>query len=163
MTTWANVETGEIVEGDCPQCAATREETEAQLAAMERERRSDRIARAKAEKAVERDQVTRRDGATWQRIREHWQAAFPELKPTSLGIKSARATKVFLRLEAGATELDVLHAIDAAKRWRYVVYGKRTKTGSKSDLAIDLEDIVAIKRDREFDFLVTEGRGLNDL
>jgi hypothetical protein len=127
---------------------------------MERERRSDRIARAKAEKAVDRDQVARRDGATWQRIRDHWQAAFPELRPTSLGIKSARATQVFLRLEAGATEADVFAAIDAATVWRYIVYGKRTKSGSKSDLAIDLEQIVSTKHDHLFDLLVSEGYAL---
>jgi hypothetical protein len=160
LTTWANTETGELREGDCPECADTKEWAEEQVRALELERRKDRAKITRLERAAERDQVARRDGATWQRIRDHWLAAFPELKPTSLGIKSARATQVFLRLEAGATEADIMAAIDAAREWRWIVYGKRTKSGSKHDLAIDLEQIVSTKHDHLFDLLVTEGYAL---
>ncbi|MGH8524364.1 MAG: hypothetical protein ACREXY_09135 [Gammaproteobacteria bacterium] len=157
MTTWANTETGELVEADCPNCAETREWAEEQVRSLELERRKDRGRITRLEREVERAVVAKRDGAEWVRITAHWQAAFPQLKPRGLSVKSARATKVFQRLETGCSVDDVLAAIDGAKAWPYVVFGKRQRTGSKSDLAIDLEDIVSVGKDRNFDFLVVEG------
>lgn len=152
--TWINADTGEVFEGECPNCA----DLDILVTAMERERRSDRIARAKAEKAVERDQVAKRDGAMWQRILAKWEETFPEKRITSKGIKSERATVFFLRLEAGATIEHVELAVAAARKWPCVVYGKRQQTGSRSDLAIDLIQIC--KGDAQFDFLVERGTEL---
>lgn len=150
---FVDTETGEVYDS-CPRCA----ELETQVAAMERERRADRSARAKAERALEKDVVAKRDGADWKRILAYWRAAFPDKKPTATGVKSARATKFFLRCDSGATVEDIERAIDGAKEYRYVVYGKRTRTGSASDDATDLQDIVSLNNDANFDFLVSVGR-----
>lgn len=154
---YADVETGELFEG-CPHCEQARAEAEAQVLAMERERRSDRIARGKAEKVADRAEVARRDGKVWKEILAYWEQAFPDKRISSKGIKSARATKLFQRLEAGTTSEDVRYAIDAAKVWRWVVYGKRQRNGSQSDLAIDLQDVVSVGNDAQFDRLVELGR-----
>lgn len=160
MTTWANTETGELVEGPCPYCAGTVEECDAIVSRVEKNRHADILARAKAEKALERDVVAKRDGADWQRIVTHWKETFPQIKATSLSIRSNRATHTFIRIERGCSVDDVLAAIDGAKEWPYVVFGKRVRTGSRSDLGIDIEDIVSIKHDRNFDFLLSEGYAL---
>lgn len=157
MTTWANTATGELYEGECPRCAQAEDEAAIQVQHMERELRSMRSKVTKMERQIERDEVKKRDGAMWKRILSAWLEAFPDKRPTAKGVKSARATKVFLRLEAGAAEDDILDAIRGAQEYPYVVFGKRQKRGSASDLADDLEDIVALKRDKEFDFLREAG------
>lgn len=158
MTTWINQETGEVLEADCPRCAETRDEAETQVGAIEREIRKYRTKVTKLERAAERDEVKRRDGAVWKQILEAWREAFPGKKVRSTDIKSARATKVFLRLERGASIEDCLDAIEGARQFPYVVFGKRQKSGSRSDLADDLEHIMAVNRDHEFDFLADVGR-----
>lgn len=150
---YVDTETGELYDS-CPRCA----ELEVQVRAMEKERRADRAARSKAERALEKDVVAKRDKSDWERILTYWLAAFPDKKPTAKGIKSARATKFFMRCDSGATVEDVELAIDGAKEWPYIVFGKRQKSGSKSDLADDLEDIVSLGKDANFDFLVLAGR-----
>lgn len=136
------------------------ESAEVQVTAMERERRADRSARAKAEKAVERFVEAKRDAKVWKEAIAYWCEAFPDKRVTSKGVKSARATKFFQRLDAGATVEDVRYAIDAAKVWQYVVFGKRQKSGSRSDLATDLEHICSVGNDAQFDGLVEIGRAL---
>lgn len=160
--TFVDIETGEQYEGPCPNCAEREQWAEAQVRKMEMERRGDRAKVTRMENAAERDLVRRRDGATWEHALEQWLAAFPDKRPSSKSIKSARATKFFQRLEAGATPDDVDDAIRGAKAYPYVVYGKRVKSGSKSDLANDLEDIVAVNSDRQFDALVEIGRALRE-
>lgn len=155
---WVNTETGETLEAECPICEQARQDAEVQIVAMEQELRSKRAKITKLERERERDEVAKRDGAVWKRILKAWLEAFPDKRPTAKGVKSARATKAFLRLQAGASEQDVLDAILGARLYPYVVYGKRQKSGSRSDLADDLEQIMAISRDHEFDFLVAEGR-----
>lgn len=154
MPEWMNVATGEIVEGGpCPECAATADEAAIQVGGMERELRSMRSKLTKAERAAERDEVKRRDGDIWQRILGAWLETFPDKRPTAKGIRSARATAVFLRLESGAAEEDVVAAIVGARVWPYVVYGKRRQSGSPSDEATDLQEIMSLKNDGMFDFL----------
>lgn len=150
-------ENGEIHD-ECPDCVRY----EANLQMMEREARNYRAKITRLENDAERNIVAKRDGATWKALLAYWQAAFPDRRVTSKGIKSARATKVFQRLEAGATTEDIQYAVDAAKVWQWVVYGKRQKSGSKSDLAVDLEHIVSIGNDAQFDDLVAKGRAMSE-
>jgi hypothetical protein len=65
-----------------------------------------------------------------------------------------------MRLEAGATVDDVLCAIRAAKTYPHIVYGRRVKTGSKSDLSVGIQEILSVNNDANFDFLVEVGRSL---
>src|ERR1039458_8351870 len=149
---WVDSATGEVTGDTCPTCEG--------YALAEREARNYRTKISRLENDAERNLVARRDGATWKAILEYWSEAFPDKRISSRGIKSARATKFFLRLEAGATPEDVRHAIDAAKVCRFVVYGKRCRTGSKSDLAVDLEHVVSVGNDAQFDGLVELGRAI---
>jgi hypothetical protein len=160
MTQYVNVETGEMVEGDCPYCADLRVETEGQLVAMERELRQKRSKITKLENAAERDLVKKRDAAAWKDVLSAWMIAFPTKKPSATGIKSARATKVFMRLESGSSVEEIKNAIAGAMVYPFVVYGKRQKTGSRTDDASDLQDIVSTNNDANFDFLCEVGRDL---
>lgn len=162
MGEWVNSETGEVVEGDCPRCANVIEHAEAQLRAMEMELRQKRAKITRLERQADRETVAKRDGAVWKDVLAYWLEAFPDKRPSAKGIKSARATKVFMRLESGANVEDVKLSIDGARLYPYVVFGKRQKSGSKSDLADDLEQIMAINRDHEFDFLRDAGRAARD-
>jgi hypothetical protein len=153
MTQFVNVETGEMVEGDCPFCADLRIETEGQLVAMERELRQKRSKITKLENAAERDLVKKRDAAAWKDVLSAWMIAFPTKKPSATGIKSARATKVFMRLESGSSVEEIKNAIAGAMIYPYVVFGKRQKSGSRSDLADDIQEIVSVNNDANFDFL----------
>lgn len=147
---WLDEETGEITGDTCPTCEGyTR---------LEREMRNLRTQITRLQNEAERQLVTKRDGKLWKDTLNYWMEAFPEKRVTSKDIKSARATKLFQRFQAGALPEDVRYAIDAAKVWRYVVFGKRQKSGSQSDLAIDLEQIVSIGNDAQFDSLVELGR-----
>jgi hypothetical protein len=159
--TWIDTDTGEIAE-DCPHCQQTRIDAETQIHAMELERRKDRAAVTRAQNQLAAAAESKRDGAIWKKSVAHWRATFPELKPTSLGVKSARATAYFQRLEAGALPEDVDLAVSAAKEYPYVVFGKRRRTGSRDDLAIDLQQIVSVGNDAQFDFLVSVGRKAED-
>lgn len=141
---------GEVTGDTCPTCEG--------YSHLERDLRNYRSRLTQMERKAERELVAKRDGKTWKEILAYWEAAFPDKRISSKGIKSARATKFFQRLEAGATPEDVRYAIEAARALPYVVYGKRVKTGSKSDLAIDLEDIVSVGADARFDALVECGR-----
>lgn len=152
---WYNPETGEITDTPpddyvCPTCEG--------YSRIERELRVMRAKITRLENDAERNIVAKRDGKLWKDTLAYWQKAFPDKRISSKGIKSARATKFFQRLEAGATPEDVRYAIDAAKVWQFVVFGKRQKSGSKSDLAIDLEHIVSVGNDAQFDRLVEIGR-----
>lgn len=140
----------------CPQCVVYEDN----LTRIEMEVRNYRSRITRLENDAERNLVAKRDGAVWKDIIAYWERAFPGKRLTSKGIKSARATKFFQRLEAGATPEDVRYAIDAAKVWQYVVFGKRQKSGSRSDLAIDLEHIVSVGNDAQFDRLVELGRAM---
>lgn len=148
---WVN-SNGEITGDTCPSCEG--------YSLLEREARNYRAKITRLENEAERNLIAARDGATWKAILAYWQAAFPDKKISSKGIKSARATKFFQRLEAGATSADVEYAIDAAAQVPYVVYGRRVKTGSRADLAVDLEDICSVGHDARFDELVELGREL---
>lgn len=150
MSPWVDATTGEVLGDTCPDCEG--------YSRLERDLRTARAAITRLERDAERNLVAKRDGKLWLETIEYWCKAFPEKRVTSKGIKSARATKFFQRLEAGATPEDVRYAIDAAKVWKYVVFGKRQKSGSKSDLAIDLEHIVSVGNDAQFDGLVEKGR-----
>lgn len=150
-------ENGELSD-DCPNCA----DLDANVQVMERELRRYRAKITRMENEAEHALVAKRDGKLWKETLAYWQKAFPEKRVTSKGIKSARATKFFQRLEAGATPGDVRYAIDAAKVWRYVVFGKRQKSGSKSDLAIDLEHICSVGNDAQFDHLCELGRAMKE-
>ncbi len=150
MSPWVDAETGEITGDTCPTCEA--------YGLLERETRNYRAKITRLENDAERNLVAKRDGKIWQEAIAYWEKAFPDKRVTSRGIKSARATKFFQRLEAGATPEDVRFAIDAAKVWQWVVFGKRQRSGSKSDLAIDLEHIVSVGNDAQFDGLVEKGR-----
>jgi hypothetical protein len=139
---------------DCPICLGH----DVQVSGLERDLRTKRGALTKLERAAERETVKRRDGAVWNRILSAWLEAFPDKKPSATSVKSARATATFLRLQSGATEDDFLAAIRGAREYPYVVYGKRQRKGSRSDLADDLQHIAAINRDHEFEFLRDVGR-----
>ena len=142
---------GEVTGDNCPACEG--------YSHIERELRNMRSKITRLENDAERNAVARRDGATWKATLEYWQEAFPEKRISSRGIKSARATKFFQRLEAGATVEDVRYAIDAAKVWRWVTFGRRTKAATdKSNPAMDIEDIVSVGNDSQFDALVERGR-----
>lgn len=143
---------GEITGDVCPACEG--------YTILERDLRNARSKITRLERDAERNEVSKRDGATWKAALEHWCQAFPDKRISSKGIKSARATKYFQRLEAGATPEDVNLAVDAARVWQYVVFGKRQKSGSQSDLAIDLEHICSVGNDAQFDRLVEIGREL---
>lgn len=165
MPTFINTETGETFEGDheCPNCSQTQAECEAIMRGMEREARS-RLARiTKLENDVERDKVKHRDKALWDRILERWTETFPKTRITAKKHTSARATDVFLRIEAGATEQDFMDAIAGAREYPYLDW-ERTRV-KKPDpkggrVAIDLQDIAHLKRDALFEFLVNKGREL---
>lgn len=159
MPTWFTAD-GEVFEGECPNCEDTRRAAEVQVNAMEKERRTDRAARTKAENALEVAAAGRRDEKVWLDLFECWRLAFPEKKPSSNSVKSARATKVFQRLTMGATPEDVKDAIAGAMVFRYVVFGKRVTNGSRTDDGSDLADIVSPDNDRNFDFLREEGHKL---
>lgn len=141
---------GEVTGDTCPSCEGYSQ--------IERDLRNYRAKVTRLEHDAERNLVAKRDGKLWKEIVAYWEQVFPDKKITSKGIKSARATKYFQRLEAGAKPEDVQYAIDAAKVWRFVVFGKRQRSGSKSDLAIDLEHIVSVGNDAQFDGLVEKGR-----
>lgn len=149
VTPWVD-ENGEVTGDTCPTCEGYSQ--------LERDLRNARTKITRLEREAERATVAKRDGNLWKETVAFWEAAFPEKRITSKGVKSARATKYFQRLEAGAKPEDVRYAITAAKTWRYVVFGKRQKSGSKSDLAIDLEHIVSVGNDAQFDRLVELGR-----
>lgn len=153
MSPWVD-ENGEVTGDTCPSCEG--------YSRLERDLRNARTAITRLERDAERNLVAKRDGAQWKAVLAFWELHFPEKRISSKGIKSARATKYFQRLEAGATPADVEYAIAAATVWRYVVYGKRTKTGSASDLAIDLQDIVSVGNDAQFDRLVELGREMKE-
>lgn len=157
-TTWANTATGELVEGECPYCAATREEAEVQMRAMEMERRKDRATVTRLRNEMEAAKVAKRDASVWAELLGCWQLAFPDKRPTATGVKSARATAVFQRLDSGAEAEDIKNAIAGAMRYPYVVFGKRRETGSTSDRADDLQEIMSVNNDAQFDFLVAVGR-----
>lgn len=157
---WVDTTTGEIYEGPCPNCAERAQWAEDQVRALEMEKRALRTKVTKAERAAEHATMAKRDGAVWQEALSCWLAHFPHKKPSGVGIKSARATKFFQRLETGATLLDVQDAIRAAKVVPYIVYGRRVKAGSKADLSDDLEQIVSVGNDAQFDRLVEIGREL---
>lgn len=143
-------ENGEVTGDTCPSCQG--------YSHIERELRNMRSKVTRLENDAERNLVAKRDGKVWQDAIAYWEHTFPEKRVTSKGIKSARATKFFQRLEAGATPEDVQYAIDAARVWRYVVFGKRQRSGSQSDLSIDLEHICSVGNDAQFDRLVELGR-----
>lgn len=134
-----------VVSETCPNCLHA-----------ERELRNYRAKITRLLNEAESAKVAKRDGKVWLEAIEHWILAFPGRRITSKGIKSERATIFFQRLDAGASEQDVRDAVVGAKEFPYIVYGKRTKTGSKSDLAVDLVDVC--KHDTQFDFLVEVGR-----
>jgi hypothetical protein len=146
---------GEITGDTCPSCEG--------YAQAERELRNYRARVTRLENEAERNAVAKRDGKLWNETLAYWCEAFPEKRISSKGIKSARAAKFFQRLEAGATPEDVRYAIDGAKFWRYVVFGKRQRKGSPSDLAVDLEHIVSVGNDAQFDSLVERGRDAEDV
>lgn len=152
---WLNADTGEVTDEPpseyvCPTCEA--------YGLLERDLRNYRSKVTRLENDAERNLVAKRDGKDWQEIIAYWEQAFPDKRLTSKGIKSARATKFFQRCDAGAMLEDIRFAIDAAKVWRWVVFGKRQKSGSNSDLAIDLEHICSVGNDAQFDRLVELGR-----
>lgn len=160
MTTWIDHETGEMVEGPCPFCAATTKAAEVQVSAMEAELRAKRAKITKLESAAERALVAKRDTTTWNTILAAWREAFPDRKTSATSVKSANATACFLRLESGAVLDDILCAIRGAKEYPFVVYGRRVRSGSKSDLAVSLRDIVSVNNDGNFDILRDVGAEL---
>src|SRR5689334_6283216 len=139
MSPWIN-EHGELSD-DCPQCEATRRDCEIQIGGLERDLRGWRSKATRAENKLEAAEVGKRDGKLWKETVAYWQQKFPNQRITSKGVKSSRATKYFLRLDAGAMPEDFLLAIDGAHSLPYVVYGARRASGSKADLRIDLEHI----------------------
>jgi hypothetical protein len=159
---WVDANSGEEYAGKCPDCSATRALAEDQMHRMELELRAMRGKLTKAERAVEHAKVARRDGAVWEEALGFWLRTFPDKRPSSVGIKSARATKFFERFES-ISDPDPMGVVRAAvlgaKAYPYVVYGSRTKTGPKSALATDLQELVHVGQDHLFDFLVEAGRG----
>lgn len=145
---WVDDETGEASE-TCPNCYV-----------LEREARLYRAKITRLENDAERQMVARRDGAAWKEFLRCYQLAFPEKRLTATGIKSATASKFFVRLEAGATLEQTLDAIRGAWSYQYVVFGKRVRSGSKSDHSIHPQDIVSVNNDALFDFLVSAGAEL---
>jgi hypothetical protein len=152
---WVDPETGEASE-DCPNCA----DLEDQVRGLEMEARRFRTKITQLKNAAEADVVAKRDKSTWATILGEWKRTFPERRTSATSIKSASATKAFMRLEAGATVDDVLCAIRAAKTYPHIVYGRRVKTGSKSDLSVGIQEILSVNNDANFDFLVEVGRSL---
>lgn len=158
---WVRTDTGEMVEGECPYCEATREEAETQIKRMEAERRTDRAARAKAEREVERQKAAKRDAAAWAEVLAFYAEHFPDKAAAmrSKSIKSERASVFFHRLESIDSEdpmRDIKAAIFAATRWRWISYGRRVKKPhAEAQPAVDLADI--LKDDVRFDYLVKHG------
>lgn len=161
MPPYIDTATGEVYES-CPRCEAAEVEAETQIFRMEQERRQDRAARTKAENALEAAETGRRDEKLWLELFDCWRLAFPEKRPTTKAVKSARATAVFKRLTAGATPEDIKDAIAGAMVYRYVVFGKRVTNGSRTDDGSDLADIVSPDNDRNFDFLSEEGHKMRN-
>lgn len=157
VTPFVDTESGEIHES-CPDCERMQTAADDQVRLMERELRTMRAKIAKLEREAEYDPVKARDGATWKRLLAAWLEAFPDKRPTAKGVKSARATQVFLRLESGATIEDFEDAIRAAREYPYVTFGKRTRTGAANDRKDDLQDIASVKNDAMFDWLRDAGR-----
>ena len=157
---WVDTETGEIADAQCPHCEETKEWAETQVRACEMELRRFRSKVTKLENEAERQAVARRDGAAWKEFLRCYQLAFPAKRLTATGIKSATATKFFVRLESGATVEDTINAIAGAYVYPYVVFGKRVKTGSKSDHAIHPQDILSVNNDALFDSLRDAGAEL---
>jgi len=142
---------GEVTGETCPSCFG--------YAQVERELRNYRAKVTRLENEAERNAVAKRDGKLWKETIAYWEAAFPDKRVTSKGIKSARATKYFQRLEAGAKPEDVRYAIDAAKTWQWITFGRRTKAPTaQSKPAVDLEDICSVGSDAQFDWLAQKGR-----
>lgn len=159
MLPYVDTETGEVFP-ECPHCEQARREAEVQIVAMERELRSYRSRLTRAENALQAHEQSKRDGAVWKAALKHWQETFPDRRITSKSIQSQRATIYFQRLGAGASPEDVDLAVTAAREYPYVVYGRRRKSGAKSDMAIDIIDIC--KNDVMFDWLVSKGREMAD-
>lgn len=159
MPPYVDTESGELYDG-CPICEETIRNAETQIVAMEQERRRDRAARTAAENKLEAAEIGKRDKSAWDEILGAWLLAFPGKSPKAKTIKSARATKVFQRIERGASVEDVKDAIAGAMVYRYVVFGKRVTNGSRTDDGSDLADIVSPDNDRNFDFLAEEGHKL---
>jgi len=162
VSPWLDPDTGEVG-GECPLCADVRAETEAQVRAMEMDLRRWRAKCSKLENATERELVAKRDGAAWKEFLRCYKAAFPEKRLSATGVKSASATKFFMRLDAGASLEDVKDAIAGAMELPYVTFGKRTKTGAAHDLAVHPQDIVSPQNDANFDVLRDAGARLRAL
>jgi len=165
VSPWLDPDTGEVG-GECPLCGDVRAETEAQMRAMEMDLRRWRAKCSKLENAAERELVAKRDGAAWKEFLRCYKAAFPEKRLSATGVKSATATDFFLRLQAGTDLEGVKNAIAGAVVYPYIVYGRRVKSGSRSDLANHPRDILSVNNDANFDFLVEVGaevRGLRDV
>lgn len=159
---WINSETGELADAECPHCAATKEWAENQVRSMEIERRKDRAAVTRMKNEMEAQKVAKRDASVWKEALRCWQLAFPSKRPTSTGVKSARATAFFQRLEAGATLEDVLDVIAGGMRYPYVVYGVRRESGSPSDRKDDLQDLMHLGNDGQFDMLRDVGHAMRN-
>lgn len=157
---WVDSATGELADAECPHCAETKQWAEDQVRALEIERRQQRAKITKLLNEAERQKVAKRDGATWKELLACWLLAFPNKRPSATGIKSARATAVFLRLESGADVESVKNAIAGAMKYPFVVFGKRRESGSQSDRADDLQDIMHINNDALFDFLRDAGEAM---
>lgn len=160
MKTWVNPETGEVAEAECPHCEEMKAWAEAQVHGLELEARRFRARITRLENEAEAAQVAKRDGKVWKEFLRCYKLAFPDRRLTATGIKSATATKFFLRLESGATEEDVKNALAGAVAYPYVVFGKRVKSGSRSDLAVHPQHIVSPDNDANFDFLRDAGAAL---
>lgn len=162
---WIHADTGEVVEGDCPRCETTREECEIQVRAMERERRSDRAARTRAENEVEKVRAAKQDAAAWKECLAFYAECFPGKAKAmrSTSIKSERARLFFERLEAIDSPdplRDVKAAIYACTAWKWVSFGRRVKSpNGQAQLAIDLADI--LRDDVRFDHMCQKGHEMN--
>lgn len=147
----------------CPECGAVFEcpvclGRDVQVGKMERELRAARGKVTKLEREREVQKVAKRDGAVWKRILGAYREAFPDKRLSATGIKSARATAVFQRMEQGATVEDWLAVIRGGKEYPFVVYGERRRSGSQADRADDLQDFAHLHKDRLFEFLRDAGR-----
>lgn len=137
----------------CPLCEGTVRESEIQMHAMELELRRYRSRVTRLENEAEAAKVAKRDGKTWEEVLRCYRLAFPEKRLSATGIKSETATKVFERLATGTSVEDLKDAIAGAMQFPFVVFGKRTRSGSASDRADHLRDIVSVNNDANFDFL----------
>lgn len=160
MTIWYSKDHGEIA-APCPHCEETRAEAETQVHHLELEARRFRSRITRLQNEADAALISRRDAAVWLDILDCWMKAFPAKRPTAKGIKSERATKVFLRLESGASVEDCKNAIAGAMFYPYRHFNNRVKepTG-KSAEETDLSDIMSINRDAIFDFLRDRGAEL---